>query len=201
MKKLFLKKQAGFSLVEMLVSVSILLLVITGPMTVASRTAKSATFATEQVQAFFLAQEGLELAQKLRDDLLLAHLSVPSTIANPWYRFRDTTNAGAYRFCHGASGCGLEWDGGNDTLINPLKDCTTVSNCRMYRKTSPDRSLYTYSNTNSVITPYTRKINFYITADSKAVRVVSQVTWRTGTLVAEQKVEVETYLYNIYASP
>lgn len=198
MKKLYLKKQQGFSLVEMLVSISILLLVVTGPMTVTSRTSKSSTFATEQVQAFFLAQEGLELAQKLRDDLLLPHLATPSTLATPWARFTDTTNAGAYRFCHGASGCGLEWNGNND-VFSP-SDCAGASLCRLYRKTNPDRSLYTYSNANSVVSPYTRKIYFSNTGGN-AVRIRSVVTWRTGSLVAEQKVEVETYLYNIYASP
>ncbi len=193
MKKFYLKKQQGFSLVEMLVSISILLLVVTGPMTVTSRTAKSATFATEQVQAFFLAQEGLELAQKLRDDLLLNGV-------NPWTTFTDTN--GSYEFCFAVypNGCGLEWDGVNDTLANII-DCSIVGNCKLYRKINPDRSLYTYTLLNTEITPYTRKINFSNTPDGKGVRVLSTVTWRTGSLVAEQKVEVETYLYNIYDSP
>jgi len=76
-----LNKQAGFSLVETLVSISILLLVIVGPMTITSRTAKSATFASEQVQAFFLAQEGVELAQKARSDLVLRKF-LPTVHAN-----------------------------------------------------------------------------------------------------------------------
>ena len=53
-------KQKGFSLVETLVAISILLIVIVGPMTISMSTAKSSSFASEQVQAFFLAQEGLE---------------------------------------------------------------------------------------------------------------------------------------------
>jgi prepilin-type N-terminal cleavage/methylation domain-containing protein len=193
MKKNYLKKQQGFSLVEMLVSISILLLVVTGPMTVTSRTSKSSTFATEQVQAFFLAQEGLELAQKSRDDLLLI------AGATPWSSFVDTSNAGAYRLCFAGAGCGLEWANSGNILANPV-DCTTISNCRLNLKTNPDRSLYSYSTSNSVLSPYTRKINFTNTGGN-SVRVVSTVTWRTGSLVAEQKVEVETYLYNIYASP
>ena len=65
------QKQSGFSLVETLVAISILLIVIVGPMTISMQSAKSSSFASEQVQAFFLAQEGLELAEKARDDLLL----------------------------------------------------------------------------------------------------------------------------------
>lgn len=201
MKKLFLKKQQGFSLVEMLVSISILLLVVTGPMTVTSRTAKSATFATEQVQAFFLAQEGLELAQKSRDDLLLKNflpIADINYISNPWHRFTDT--GGIYSSCYnGSAGCGLEWDGANanGNLLSPV-DCSSLDRCRLFLKSAPDRSLYTYSSTGNNIMPYTRKITFTETTDGKGVKVISTVTWRTGSLVAEQKVEVETYLYNIY---
>jgi type II secretory pathway pseudopilin PulG len=61
----------GFSLVETLVATSILLLVVVGPLAISSRTAKSSTFATEQLTAYLLAQEGLELAEKARGDSIL----------------------------------------------------------------------------------------------------------------------------------
>ena len=198
MKKLYLKKQGGFSLVEMLVSISILLLVVTGPMTVTSRTAKSATFATEQVQAFFLAQEGLEIAQKLRDDLLLINFASPGVA---WTAFTNTGAGGAYQLCFNPvgnpPGCPLEWAAGGNTVASPVVSCSTITDCRLYLKNTPDRSLYTHSITAST-TSFTRQIKFSKTSDDKGVKVVSSVTWRTGSLVAEQRVEVETYLYNIY---
>lgn len=69
-------KQSGFSLVETLVAITILLVVIIGPMTISSSAAKSTSFASEQVTAFFLAQEGAELIEKARNDLLLEHFLV-----------------------------------------------------------------------------------------------------------------------------
>jgi prepilin-type N-terminal cleavage/methylation domain-containing protein len=53
-------QQSGFSLVETLVAISLLLIMIVGPMAISAKTAKSTSFASEQVQAFFLAQEGLD---------------------------------------------------------------------------------------------------------------------------------------------
>ena len=50
------------------------------------------------------------------------------------------------------------------------------------------------------MTLFSRKIYLTNTGDLRGVRVRSVVSWRTGSLVAEQKVEVETYLYNIYGS-
>ena len=64
-------KQSGFSLIETLVSISILLIVIVGPMSISNNSAKGSSFSNEQVTAFFLAQEGAELAQKGRDDLVI----------------------------------------------------------------------------------------------------------------------------------
>lgn len=188
----------GFSLIEMLVAVSVLLLVIVGPMTVTSRAAKSSAFASEQVQAFFLAQEGLELAQKLRDDLFLQYFA--GSITNPWTRFSDNTNSGVYGLCYGSNGCGLEWVD-STTVASPIS-CTTLTNCRLNFKDSASRSKYTYSTTGTIeTTPFTRQIIFTRVPATNpiAVEVRSIVTWRTGSLIAEQRVETQTYLYNIYA--
>ena len=195
------KNQVGFSIVEMLVAVSILLLVIVGPMTITTRTAKSTTFATEQVTAFFLAQEGLELAQKLRDDLLLrSFLPVGNAnlINNPWARFTDTT--GAYQFCYIAgTGCGLEWSANPGVVTNPI-DCSVAANTCLLRgdTVTTGRSHFTHNaGGGTVDTLYTRRIIF-TPVDADSIRVNSIVTWRTGNLISSQRVEVETYLYNIY---
>ncbi|MCA9360544.1 prepilin-type N-terminal cleavage/methylation domain-containing protein [Candidatus Kaiserbacteria bacterium] len=95
-----LKSQCqGFSLVETLVAITILLIIIIGPMTISSSTARSTSFASEQVVAYFLAQEGAELAQKARDDFLLENFYVDSS--EPyigWDKFTDD-GGGTYKQC------------------------------------------------------------------------------------------------------
>ena len=193
------KTQAGFSLVETLVAISILLIVIVGPMTLSMRAAKSSSFASEQVQAYFLAQEGIELAQKGRDDLLLRNF-LPTThtsyINNPWSRFTDTAASGAYSSCFGASGCGLYLI--DTSMLVGTSSCAVAGNCLMYRKAAGD-TRFTNIVTGNTPTLYTRTIRFI--NDSPGVRVISEVTWRTGSLVSSQRVQLETYLYNIYGTP
>lgn len=186
-------KQGGFSLVETLVAISVLLIVVVGPMTISMRTAKSTSFASEQVQAFFLAQEGLELAQKGRDDLLLQNYE--GTINNAWTRFTDS--AGVYQNCYSGAGCGLEWGSTAGSLAAPVS-CSSAANCVLHRDTT-GRAWFSHSSAGSPATPFTRRITFEVDGDGVAVRSV--VTWRTGSLVAEQSVVADTYLYNIYGNP
>lgn len=192
-----LQKQNGFSLVEMLVAVSLLLMVIVGPMAITAKASKSASFASEQVQAFFLAQEGLELAQALRDNYLLENLATPSQRSSPWGDFIKTN--GEFGKCYNSAGCGLVWDS-NKTVA--VKDCTGDSNaCRLYYHEGGGRAKFNYVSTHGVMTPFTRKITLTTLPGNNAVKAVSTITWKTGSILAEQKVSVETYLYNIYAKP
>ncbi len=59
---------AGFTLVETLVAISILMLSVTGPLYYASESLKAATYARDQITAFYLAQDAFEQIRKIRDD-------------------------------------------------------------------------------------------------------------------------------------
>ncbi|MCW9054435.1 MAG: prepilin-type N-terminal cleavage/methylation domain-containing protein [Candidatus Pacebacteria bacterium] len=68
-------KQRGFTLIETLVAISILLLSISAPLTIASRGLATAQFARDQVIAFYLAQDAVEYIRNLRDENSLSGLS------------------------------------------------------------------------------------------------------------------------------
>lgn len=190
---------AGFSLVETLVAVTVLLVLIVGPMSVTVRSTRSASLATEQATAYFLAQEGLELAQKARDDLLLEFLD--GSLGDPWTEFTDP--GGRFDAClppyGSADGCGLVVaDDGSGTVdvIECLSD-----NCRVYRDDSgsSDRARFRHDS-DLTQTPYTRTIQFEQVA-GREVQVTSVVTWRTGSIAEEQRVTVDSYLFNLYDAP
>jgi type II secretory pathway pseudopilin PulG len=62
------KLVCGFTLVETLVAISILMLSVTGPLYYASESLKAATYAKDQITAFYLAQDAFEQIRKIRDD-------------------------------------------------------------------------------------------------------------------------------------
>jgi prepilin-type N-terminal cleavage/methylation domain-containing protein len=192
--------QSGFSLVEVLVSITILLLVIVGPLQIIARSINSTNFATEQVHAWFLAQEGIELAQKGRDDLVLEDFEDKlggGGGTNPMSEFLSE-----YADCFDVNnGCGLTIDNGaaSPVLVRPCG----VIDCRLYltARTNSDRSSYQHSISGNTITPYTRVIKMEEVMDGTKVheiKVTSTVTWRTGSLISSQRVEAVSYLFNVY---
>jgi prepilin-type N-terminal cleavage/methylation domain-containing protein len=66
---------AGFTLVETLVAISILLVAVTFPMIFINTSSRSVSTAKEQVLATFLAQEGVELVHAVRDHDRLRNLN------------------------------------------------------------------------------------------------------------------------------
>lgn len=187
--------ERGFTLVETLVSITILLIIVTGPLTISMTSAKSTSFASEQVVAFFLAQEGAEIAQKARDEYWLADVVNAET---KWNEFADDSVGADFRRCFEGSGCGLELATDAGGTLKPIISCMGTS-CQLRFNSLGERARYTYNAVVGEESLYTRKI-FFTKVSASDVKVVSEVTWRTGTRREVQKVEVETHLLNVYAN-
>ncbi len=195
----------AFSLVEVLVAITILLLVMAGPMRVLTQSTSSTTFSSEQIVAYFLAQEGLELVQLGRDNLVLGDFKdkiLETTVEpDPWAQFQVH-----FARCIGANTCGLLPN--ISVASNPkgfsVVDCNSPTSCRLYlNNATTTRARYTHT-AGGPETPYTRTVKIgMITVNGKIQGAVatSTVTWRTGSLVAGQKVELVTYLTNVYDTP
>lgn len=185
--------QSGFSLVETLVAITILLIIIVGPMTITSQSARSTSFSSEQVVAFFLAQEGLELMQKERDEFFNLHFRNETANPTPWSDFK---NSSIYATC--LNGCGPYLEAGPGELVRAI--ACTDGPCRLYfnDSNSNTRSRYTpVTQPSYEDTPYRREVRLQqVTAEQ--IRVLSTVYWRTGNLSDEQQVTVESYLFNTY---
>jgi prepilin-type N-terminal cleavage/methylation domain-containing protein len=194
-------QQSGFSLVETLVAITILLIAIVGPMTILTTTSNSTSFATDQVTAFFLAQEGVELAQLARDNIVLNRF-LPNTDGrwddDPWTTF---TTGGTYSRCFDGRGCGLYLDNSTAPGVTVTDQyCNHSSNPCVIRfdDTSPDneRFRFTHEPSAGAETEYTREIFFTDLGDEVQVR--SEVTWFPGNSRTPQTITVETVLINVY---
>lgn len=203
----YTKKQSAFSLVETLVAITILLIVIVGPMTIVSSAARSTSFASEQVTAFFLAQEGAELVEKVRNDLLLQFFVNANPGNDPWADFTSTAGGGIFRTCYttiNPNGCAFHISP-TGNLSTPIS-CSALSDCNVFIDTTTEdlRSRYIHSTSpSSSLTPtqFTRQIILeQVPGNPNEVKVTSKVTWRSGSVREDQVVNVETRLFNLYES-
>lgn len=81
LKKLHIKK-AGFTILETLVAISILVVALTAPLAIVSQALQSSYFARDQVTAYFLAQEAIEFLRNKRDNAGLQSAAAAETWTN-----------------------------------------------------------------------------------------------------------------------
>ncbi len=176
------EKLAGFTLVETLVAISILLVVIIGPMTIAQKGIQNAYFAREQVTAVFLAQEAIEAIRELRDaDALIAY-DDGSSGDNTWAWY-----SGLESSCMGSGGCAY------NVFDNTFEACNP--DCKLKLDASGN-----YNYEPGIPTPFTRKV--YIEQDAPTddwMLVKVDVFWDTKVFGGtERHVILQTWIYDHY---
>ena len=176
-----LRGRSGFTLIETLVAVTILVLAVAGPLTVASRVLIAAQNSKDQLIASYLAQEGIEYVRAMRDhEFLRAHTgSDASQVA--WQAFANgVSNNGSIASCRtsGANpnqACALDsfspMGHGNG---NSLRPCG-VSLCGPLYITSVGQ--YRLGASGNTLTPYTRTIQATLLPSSTDMQIASTVRW------------------------
>ncbi len=179
--------ESGFTLVETMVAITVLLVAIVGPMTIASRGLQSAFFAKDQLAGLYLAQEAIELVRATRDANALAGGGTD------WL-------AGFPAACLGsaANGCGV--DARSPTAF---VDCGgTQSNCRLNFDTTAlgnSRGIYTYQAT-SMLSQFIRVIHVNELVNNVEAEVVVTVRWQTGLFGGGSKtITLQSRIFNQYA--
>lgn len=146
---------SGFTLIETLVAITILLVALAGPLTIAQRGLTSALFARDQITAFYLAQEAVEYVRNVRDENILQ--------GQNWLQ--------GLNLCRNGSPCYI--DVPNDQ----------VSNCG--GGTCPrikfDESTGFYEYQDGTDSRFTRTVEI-TTVNSNEVAVEVTIDWRSGTI-------------------
>lgn len=187
MKKI--QHTTGYSLVETLVAVSILLLSIVGPMTIASKGIQTGIFVGDQTTAVFLAQEQVESVMAIRNQYALENLGEAAS----W----DWVDAPTFAPCFAANGCNITWNNQGDPLYE-VTACTTASNnpCKVFLDTSSSRARFN-SERVGVETMYTRVLKLQDLGDREVI-ASSTVTWNSKLFGGSRGVSLRSSFFNIY---
>lgn len=173
-------RERGFTLIETLVAISVLSISIVAPMTLTAQSLSAAYYARDQITAFQLAQEAIEVIRFVRDGNVLkialgtsANIfdGIPSTAGQPFAVDTTAAAANAMNLC--ASGgtaprynCPPLQTNGNvyayaSSCVWPTNDCGTTSG---------------WSNTR-----FTRVVQTsLIGSNSDELRITVTVSWATG---------------------
>jgi type II secretory pathway pseudopilin PulG len=164
----FNQKNKGFTLLEALVAISILMVAVVAPITIAQKGLSSASYSKNQMIASYLAQDAIEYIINKRDENVINK--------NSWLA--------GLELCLSNSGCGLD-------TVNPGGVGTISADENLYL----DRvnKFYGSNSSSGDLTSFTRKINIEEdpngTNEDEALITVT-VGWGTDN------VEVKTLIYN-----
>ena len=176
----FLKNNKGFTLLETLVAVGLLMVAVVGPLTIAQKSLSSSYYTRDRITAYYLAQDAIEFVRSARDNASLGYPVPPQKSA--WGDFQ-----GVFLTCFTTNGCEF------DTTLNNinLSSNAAVTECQgglcrlmNYNKTT---GWYNYSPisgdtlTGNQPSIFRRKINLVQSPFSPdEVQVKVTVSWRSA---------------------
>jgi type II secretory pathway pseudopilin PulG len=170
------QSNAGFTIIETLVAITILMIAIAGPLTVVSKGLTAALYARDQMIGSYLAQDALEFLKNVRDNNKLAGGSIT------W--LNGITNGST---CSQSSPCTVDTISGDPTGIPTygIVQCSYGSpTCgQMYLVSSGDLGGYSHT-VSGIKTQFTR--TFYVTPSTanptSEAKLVVTVSWKNGTV-------------------
>ncbi len=185
--------QRGFSMIETLVAITMLTLAVSAPLTLAGRSLIAANYAKDQVTAFNLAQEAIEVVRSLRDRQLIciAHGVTVSGICNPaddWLtHVRDVSGS-----LVGTTASPTNFTVNTNTGV--LTRCTVGAGLCAPLNFQSSTGFYTYeSGAGYTTSRFTRTVTV-TRRDAPATgqaTIRSVVTWTSGALGSTRTVSIE----------
>ncbi len=186
------KTNRGFTVLETLVAVFILVLAITGPMVFAQSGLRTAFLARDQITAFFLAQDAIETIKNVRDDNALK--------GEDWLnRITDECEASGtclisvetlYDYFGDLGGVG-------DVRI---KKCPNELSCSVLENDSVGRFGYTLSGDGISDSRFTR--NVFVTEIAPGeLQIVVEVKWTSNVRVDSSRIVVQENIYDWVPRP
>ncbi|MCX6717428.1 MAG: hypothetical protein NTU76_02005 [Candidatus Taylorbacteria bacterium] len=213
MKDTFFKKiiskpkfTTGFTLVEALVAISLLMVAISSPMYIAQKGLSASMFARDQMTASFLAQDGIEAVKNIRDFMAINQKADGKPYTD-WLILLDKC------LCNDVDkSCGLDVNPyycnidttrtfDNDSNIkNSIKEKGLGSNPLKISRYGTDNLFVKFDLGVTQDSKFSRMINIKKSLDNSNEAVVQvRVSWNQGTEL--QKVDLKTFIYNYATNP
>jgi len=158
----------GFTLIETFVAITILVIAIVGPLTIASRGLNSTLLSRDQLTATYLAQEAIEQVRQFKDSNVLQ--------GNDWM-------SGPVSSCLGANGCYIDVWGATTVAA-----CTGACPNLRY-----DNTMKLYRHDVGTLTSFRRTVRVEnVSTHEKIISV--QVDWQSGNTA--KSIEIKERIFD-----
>lgn len=177
-----LKKQNGFTILESIIAIFVLSLSISGAFSAVQQSLSQSIISKDEIKAFYLAQEAIEMIRNKRDANQLYKIANPST-SNTWlYGISQNSITDP---CYFGKICKT------DVVSNSLSYCgASWGSCSVLNQ---DTSSFLYSYGAYPATRYKREIQIE-SVNADEIAVIVRISWTKGIISKEFK--VKTHLFN-----
>jgi len=164
-----LQKNRGFTIIESLVAIAILIVAITGTMTAVQSGISSYTYSKDQIAAFFLAQEAFEQVRNMRDENRLNNRNWLAGLAE------NSTNP-----CWFGYACTVD-----PVVSSTATSCSAIGSCP-YLRQDPSSGFFGY-NLSWPTTRFKREIVLTMvdSANTHEIAVTVTVSWSKGIIIRQ----------------
>jgi type II secretory pathway pseudopilin PulG len=187
----------GFTLVEALVAISILMIAIASPLTLAQRGISAAILSRDQMTASFLAQDGIEAVKNIRDQIAITGRTpgdwlepdLTSCICTDSNNGLDCSN-----FVSSVNYCNIDTTG---DLTTSIKQKGTPGINPMKISTKPDGTFIKYDllGTSATSSKFSRYINVTkSTTNPNEAIINARVSWVSPLGI--QNITIKDFIYN-----
>jgi prepilin-type N-terminal cleavage/methylation domain-containing protein len=192
-----LKAARGFTLIETLVAITILLLSITGPLQIAANAMLSTYYTRDQITAYYLATEAIEYVKNVRDTTFLSDVFEGGDNPNTYWLYNlGECVIGGDPSEVDFTGCYID---GRLPIGNPdsIRTCasTSAGECPKLRINSTT-GIWSYDDT-STESKFTRRVEVIVGGDGNQAVINVKVTWPTLSFTgAPKEFEINGFIMN-----
>ncbi len=174
------KNNSGFTIIETLAAIFILLISITGPMVFAQSSLRAAFQSRDQITAFYLAQDAIEFVKNYRDDAALS-----GATSENWLVDLESS-------CSGGAGCRI------DTLTGDVLSCEGAAShpgCDNPLKINSNGFFGHNGNQDSIFirTIYIREVPGF---EGGEAEVAVRILWTSHDSIGQREIVVAENIYN-----
>jgi type II secretory pathway pseudopilin PulG len=185
-----IQKNKGFTVMETLAAIFILLLSITGPMAFSQGGLRAAFVSRDQVSAFYLAQDAIEYIKNVRDNNMIDMIN-GETGSNWLDGLSDCLDGNSCTVGTEESGGRIEKCTGID---NP--GCIDGDDYKPLKRNSPGNGYIGIYNSSKPDTIFARMITIDEIVDEKEASVTVKIQWNTHESIGKREVVVRENIYN-----